>query len=156
MYQLIYEKQSNFIAQGVDSGGAGDQGIANGYACRDNEEFMPQELYLARNLCKFIYNKYPYDGKTQITINENKKIVSLIASFQNTSKDKLKELIDSWLVNKNVSENIEIFLNPAGDWTLGGFDADTGLTGRKIVCDNYGPNVPGWWGCVQRERCHKS
>ena len=136
------EKQSNFIAQGVDSGGAGDQGIANGYACRDNEEFMPQELYLARNLCKFIYNKYPYDGKTQITINENKKIVSLIASFQNTSKDKLKELIDSWLVNKNVSENIEIFLNPAGDWTLGGFDADTGLTGRKIVCDNYGPNVP--------------
>ena len=136
------EKQSPFIANGVDSGGAGDQGIVNGYACLDNEEFMPQEIYLARKLCKFIYTKYPYDGKTQITIDENKKIVALIASFQNVSKQELKNLIDIWLNNEITVSNIKTFLNPAGDWNVGGFDADTGLTGRKIICDNYGPNIP--------------
>ena len=60
-------KQSNFISQGVDTGGAGDQGIMVGYACNENEEMIPQELYLARQLCKKIYKFYPHDGKTQIT-----------------------------------------------------------------------------------------
>lgn len=139
---LNIEKQSSFIAQGVDIGGAGDQGIANGYACIDNEELIPQELYLARSLCKYIYKYKPYDGKTQITIDDNKNIVSLISSFQNTKKEELKELVDKWLIDKKVSKDLEIFLNPAGDWSIGGFDADTGLTGRKIICDNYGPNIP--------------
>ena len=136
------EKQSSFIASGVDSGGAGDQGIVNGYACLDNEEFMPQEIYLARKLCKFIYSKHPYDGKTQITIDENNYITALITSFQNVSRQELKELVDIWLINEKIAQNINIFLNPAGDWSLGGFDADTGLTGRKIICDSYGPNIP--------------
>lgn len=140
--KINIDKQSNFIANGVDVGGAGDQGIANGYACRDNEEFIPQELYLARNLCKFIYKKYPHDGKTQITINKNKEIVSLVCSFQNAKKEDLKKLVDKWLINEKISKELEIFLNPAGDWSSGGFDADTGLTGRKIICDNYGPNIP--------------
>ena len=62
-------KQSNFIAQGVDTGGAGDQGIMVGYACNENKEMIPQELYLARQLCKKIYKLYPFDGKTQVTID---------------------------------------------------------------------------------------
>ena len=59
-------KQSNFIAQGVDTGGAGDQGIMVGYACNENEQYIPQELYLARQLCKIIYQSYQFDGKTII------------------------------------------------------------------------------------------
>src|SRR3990167_468241 len=75
--------QSPEIAQGVDTGGAGDQGIMIGYACNENEEMIPHELYLARSLCKFIYEKYPYDGKTQITLDV--KITTIVASFQNVS-----------------------------------------------------------------------
>lgn len=62
-------KQSPEIANGVDTGGAGDQGIMVGYACNDNEDMIPKEAYLARSLCKFLYNKFPFDGKTQITIS---------------------------------------------------------------------------------------
>src|SRR3990167_6911810 len=62
--------QSPEIANGVDQGGAGDQGIMIGYACNDNEAMIPQETWLARNLCQTIYSNYPFDGKTQITIND--------------------------------------------------------------------------------------
>ena len=138
--------QSREIANGVDTGGAGDQGIMVGYACRDNEEMIPQELYLARSLCKFIYEKYPYDGKTQITINENNQIETIVASFQNVTGEVLKELIEDWYAQDGIDpENIipfNIYVNPAGDWSQGGFDADTGLTGRKLAVDNYGPQIP--------------
>jgi S-adenosylmethionine synthetase len=87
------ENQSPSIAQGVDIGGAGDQGIMIGYACLDTKNLIPLEYELARNLCKFIFNKYPFDGKTQITINDDKKITDIVASFQNVSKDILKSLI---------------------------------------------------------------
>ena len=63
--------QSPEIAQGVDTGGAGDQGIMIGYACDDNQEYLPQEYYLSRELNKFIFGKYPTDGKTQVTMNGN-------------------------------------------------------------------------------------
>ena len=132
-------KQSNFISQGVDTGGAGDQGIMVGYACNENEEYIPQELYLARQLCKRIYKSYPYDGKTQITLNGT-QIKTVVASFQNASKEALEQIITEWLEYK--TDGIEIHCNPAGDWTMGGFDADAGVTGRKLVVDNYGPRVP--------------
>ena len=64
-------QQSPEIANGVDTGGAGDQGIMIGYACRDNEQYLPQEYYLSRELNKFIFDKFPYDGKTQVTMNGN-------------------------------------------------------------------------------------
>ena len=132
-------KQSNFISQGVDTGGAGDQGIMVGYACNENEEYIPQELYLARQLCKRIYKLFPYDGKTQVTL-EDGKIKTIVASFQNSTKEQLEQIIVEWLDYK--SEGIDIHCNPAGDWTMGGFDADAGVTGRKLVVDNYGPRVP--------------
>ena len=132
-------KQSNFISQGVDTGGAGDQGIMVGYACNENEEYIPHELYLARDLCKSIYSYFPYDGKTQIT-TDNGKIKTIVASFQNSSKEQLEQIIVEWC-NYNV-DGLEIHCNPAGDWTQGGFDADAGVTGRKLVVDNYGPRVP--------------
>jgi len=134
-------KQSPEIAKGVDTGGAGDQGIMVGYACNENKSMIPQELYLARDLCKFIYKKFPYDGKTQITLNEKNEIVAVVASFQNAKRNDLKKLIDSWL-SKKKHNGIKIFCNPAGDWSQGGFEADTGVTGRKLACDNYGPQIP--------------
>jgi len=137
-------KQSNFIAQGVDSGGAGDQGIMVGYACNENDAYIPQELYLARDLCKTIYSHFPYDGKTQVTL-EDGVIKTIVASFQNSTKEQLEEVVNKWLLDLGSSwylDNIKIHLNPAGDWDMGGFDADAGVTGRKLVVDNYGPRVP--------------
>jgi S-adenosylmethionine synthetase len=100
-------QQSPSIAQGVDIGGAGDQGIMIGYACSDSKNLMPLEYELARSLCKFIFHKYPFDGKTQITIDESKNITDIVASFQNVSKDILKALILSWLLDQKIdSQNI--------------------------------------------------
>ena len=136
-------KQSPSIAQGVAIGGAGDQGIMLGYACSDTQNLMPLEYELARSLCKFIFNKYPFDGKTQITISGNKIIIDIVVSFQNVSKDILKSLVLSWLQEQNLDfQNINFWINESGDWNQGGFDSDTGLTGRKIVIDSYGPRIP--------------
>ena len=134
--------QSPEISRGVDAEGAGDQGIMVGYACDDNEDMIPQELYLARSLCKFIYEKYPYDGKTQITIDDDKNITCVVASFQNVNKFDLHEEIGKWLLKNGYKTTPVIYCNPAGDWSQGGFEADTGVTGRKLAVDNYGPQIP--------------
>lgn len=150
--QVNIVKQSSEIAHGVDAGGAGDQGIMVGYACRENKEMIPQELYLARSLCKYIYERYSEDGKTQITLvtfKGEKKISHIVVSFNNVSKKELKRCIYDWLYNNSfeiVSDCI-LYVNPAGDWSIGSFEADTGLTGRKIAVDNYGPRVSIGGGC---------
>lgn len=164
-------KQSPEIAQGVDSGGAGDQGIMIGYACDETPELLPREVVLARRLNQFIYAKHPYDGKTQITLAPDGRIKSIVASFQNVSSEELSRLIPEWLsqleknykvtlLSKEILDDTEKFkaltrddqatmayINPAGDWNQGGFDADTGLTGRKLIVDNYGPRVAIGGGC---------
>lgn len=127
-------KQSPEIARGVDTGGAGDQGIMVGYACDETKNFMPLEYELARNLCLEIYKKYPHDGKTQVTV-EDGKVKCVVASFQNSKTEDLEKLV------REIIESEKYIINPAGQWNIGGFDADTGLSGRKIVIDNYGPNV---------------
>ena len=132
-------KQSNEIARGVDIGGAGDQGIMVGYACDENDEYIPQEYYLARNLCRFLYDRFGGDGKTQITA-DNHLITHIVTSFQNTTKSELEMAVNEWMERE--TDDIKIHCNPAGDWSQGGFDADAGLTGRKLVVDNYGPRVP--------------
>ncbi len=153
-------KQSLEIARGVDTGGAGDQGVMTGYATRETANFMPLEYELARDLCRKIYEKYPYDGKTQVTVAwpagggdkaggagggagtsagasaRQPQIRSVVASFQNAKTPELRKLVEGLI------EAHEYFINPAGEWTQGGFDADSGLSGRKIVVDNYGPRVP--------------
>jgi len=126
--------QSREIASGVDTGGAGDQGIMKGYATRDTENLLPQEYELARNLCQKIYEVYPYDGKTQVTV-EDGRVKVVVASFQNTKNIELLELV------KSVIDSEEYLINPAGEWVQGGFDSDTGLSGRKLIVDNYGPEV---------------
>lgn len=140
--QINISQQSPEISRGVNKGGAGDQGIMVGYACRDNEEMMPQEYYLARSLCKYIYKYHPVDGKTQITINDiDNSIVNIVASFQNVSSSKLKTIVERWLKDKEKNPYLKKYYNFAGDWKMGGFEADAGVTGRKIVVDAYGPGV---------------
>jgi len=129
------EEQSPEISQGVDTGGAGDQGIMIGYACNETKNHMPLEYELARDLCHRIYEKYPYDGKTQVTLEED-NVLSVVASFQNAPTAELKDLV------KSIIKSEEYIINPSGDWVIGGFEADSGLTGRKIVVDSYGPRVP--------------
>lgn len=132
--------QSGEISRGVDDGGAGDQGIMRGYAVIETPTFMPLEYELARDLCQFIYEAYPYDGKTQVTI-DHFMAVKIVASFQNVSKSELKARVFKWVEERKImaAAGCDILVNPAGDWNQGGFDADTGLTGRKLMVDNYGP-----------------
>ncbi len=141
-------QQSPLIAQGVDIGGAGDQGIMIGCACNDTENLMPLEYELARDLCRWIYDKHPYDGKVQITMEGN-SFKTILVSWSNVPKDILESKIKMWfwkLFKTNIhvlkTKDFELLINPSGDWNQGGFDADTGLTGRKIVIDAYGPRVP--------------
>ena len=134
--------QSPEIAQGVDVGGAGDQGIMVGYATSETPEFLPLEFVLARDLNQHLYELWPYDGKTQVSTRDG-KITAIVASFQNASTKLLRGAVENWLAKQKVtSENVSLHINPAGDWQIGGFDADAGLTGRKLAVDNYGPFVP--------------
>lgn len=133
--KIHLKEQSPEIAQGVDIGGAGDQGIMIGYACDETKNYMPLEYELARDLCRKIYKKYPYDGKTQVTLEGN-KVLRVVASFQNTKTKELDNLVQS------IIKSEEYIINPAGDWKIGGFNADAGLTGRKLIVDCYGPRVP--------------
>lgn len=142
-------KQSPEIARGVDGGGAGDQGIMVGYACSETPEMLPLEVVLSRKLNQNLFDRWPYDGKTQVT-TKNGKIISIVVSFQNVSQKDLSAQVYTWLRNEPLAksdEPVSLHINPAGDWELGGFDADTGLTGRKLVVDNYGPRVPIGGGC---------
>ena len=136
--------QSPEIAQGVDNGGAGDQGIMVGYATNETDEHLPLEYVLARRLNKYLYKLWPFDGKTQVTIKDN-SVVTVVASFQHAPHADLEAAVQTWLATEPLAtstENPTLHINPAGDWNIGGFDADAGLTGRKLAIDNYGPRVP--------------
>jgi len=137
--------QSPEIAQGVDIGGAGDQGIMVGYATNETAELLPLEVVLARKLNQHLYERWPFDGKTQVTTKDG-KIVSIVASFQHASQADLKQRVNDWAAQEPLAvagdEEVTLHINPAGDWSIGGFDADAGLTGRKLIVDNYGPRIP--------------
>ncbi len=136
--------QSSEIAQGVDIGGAGDQGIMIGYATNETPELLPLEVVLARKLNQELFEHWPYDGKTQVTCDGD-EVVSVVASFQRAPHDELQNVVEVWLDEQRlapVAGGVQLFINPAGDWSVGGFDADAGLTGRKLAVDNYGPRIP--------------
>lgn len=133
--------QSPEIAAGVDTGGAGDQGIMVGYATDQTAELLPQEVVLSRQLNQYLYERWEFDGKTQITLKDG-IIQAVVASFQHAQKSELLDAVIDWLKPYKTQTGVKIHINPAGDWDQGGFDADTGLTGRKLVVDNYGPHIP--------------
>lgn len=151
-------KQSPEIAAGVDTGGAGDQGIMVGYATNETPELLPLEVVLARSLNQFLYKTWPYDGKTQVTIKDG-EIIAIVASFQHAPHQELEAAVKEWARTqvsqyvktsyfvKGRNSNPTLHINPAGDWEIGEFEADAGLTGRKLVVDNYGPRIPIGGGC---------
>lgn len=123
--------QSPEIAQGVNIGGAGDQGVMIGYACDENSMYIPNELYLARKILK----PFKVDGKSQVTLIDG-WIDNIVLSVQGESSESLHEYLH------HEYPGIKAYCNNTGSFTVGGFNADAGVTGRKIVIDAYGPRVP--------------
>lgn len=147
--------QSPDIAQGVDTGGAGDQGIMYGYATDETPEFLPESVVKVHALAKRMeelrknnpeFSWMKPDGKTQITVEDGKIKTVLVSCQHNEAADSefiRKKIIDSVIVPVvGDLENIEVLVNPTGKFVQGGFEADTGLTGRKIMVDTYCGLVP--------------
>ncbi len=160
--------QSADIAMGVDSSGnkdegAGDQGIMFGYACNETDEFMPAPIFYSHKILRLmaedrksgkLKNIEP-DSKSQVTFEyENgkpKKITSVVISSQHSAdidQAKVKELLRPYMINaipkkflEGFNEN-EFYVNPTGNFVIGGPDGDCGLTGRKIIVDTYGGAAP--------------
>src|SRR3989338_3208812 len=151
--------QSPDIAMGVDTGGAGDQGLMFGYATNETEEYMPTPIMLAHKLTRRLTDLrkkdiLPYlrpDGKSQVTVEyvngKPQRVSTVIISTQHSPDITLKEIREDMIekVIKPVipahlldEENITYHINPTGRFVTGGPQGDTGLTGRKIIVDTYG------------------
>ncbi len=152
-------KQSGDIAMGVDTGGAGDQGMMFGYACNENEDLMPMPISLAHKLTMRLTEvrkngKLSYlrpDGKSQVTVeydanHKPKRIDAVVISTQHAEtigndelrSDILKHVIQAVLPAHLLDEDTKYHINPTGRFVIGGPMGDTGLTGRKIIVDTYG------------------
>jgi S-adenosylmethionine synthetase len=147
-------RQSPEIAGGVDTGGAGDQGIMVGYATAETAAMIPLEVWLARDLNRRLYARWPHDGKTQVTLKDG-RIAAVVASFQHSQSAALAAAVRGWLGDKDALDEVVIHTNPAGEWETGGFEADAGLTGRKLAVDNYGPHIPIGGGCFSGKDASK-
>ena len=159
--------QSPDIAQGVDTGGAGDQGIMYGYATDETPEYMPQGVVLAHALARKLEDlrtsgTLPWlrpDGKTQVTL-ANGKLVNALTSTQHTEDVEL-ETIRTELTEKLFApvlgdlSGVELLVNPTGRFVQGGFEADAGLTGRKIMVDTYGGLMPHGGGAFSGKDASK-
>lgn len=148
-------KQSPDIAMGVDTGGAGDQGIMYGYATNETPEFLPRAVVLAQSLARGLErlrreNVLTWlrpDGKTQVTMRDG-ELETVLVSTQHAadvSQEQLRNDLIERLIRPAVGSEaarIEILTNPTGRFEVGGFAADTGLTGRKLMVDTYGGLAP--------------
>jgi S-adenosylmethionine synthetase len=152
-------KQSGDIAMGVDTGGAGDQGMMFGYATNENKDYMPTAIHLAHKLTQRLTEvrkngTLPYlrpDGKSQVTVeyDENHKPIRIDAvvissqhaetiSNEELRADILKHVIQAALPAEMLDHDTKYHINPTGRFVIGGPMGDTGLTGRKIIVDTYG------------------
>jgi S-adenosylmethionine synthetase len=153
------DRQSPDIAMGVDTGGAGDQGMMFGYACNETAELMPMPISLAHKLVMRLsevrkHGKLPYlrpDGKSQVTVeyDEKKKPIrvdAVVISTQHAEtvtndelrSDILKHVIQATIPANLLDADTKYHINPTGRFVIGGPMGDTGLTGRKIIVDTYG------------------
>ena len=159
--ELLIRTQSPEIAAGVGSGkaqGAGDQGIMYGYACNQTRSLLPFGFDLANRIIERIEDDiqnnpetiFKGDAKCQVTVDLDapadmrsvKKILVSACHFNEVSQKRLTSVINDMLDDLYVPVDVERIINPAGAWTIGGPFADAGLTGRKIVCDQYGGFCP--------------
>ncbi len=174
--------QSPDIAMGVDTGGAGDQGLMFGYACTETEELMPLPIMLAHRLTKGlscarrdgVLDYLRPDGKSQVTVEyEGSKPVrvdAVVVSSQH-SPDVTNEKMRSDIIDKIISRAIpaemmdqqtKVYVNPTGRFVVGGPHGDAGVTGRKIIVDTYGGAAPHGGGAfsgkdptkVDRSACY--
>ncbi len=154
--------QSPDIAQGVDSGGAGDQGLMFGFACNETPELMPLPIQLAHNLTRKLSEvrrsgELPYlrpDGKSQVTIEYRDgkpfRVEAVVISSQHSEEvttkqlrqDILEKVIKATVSADLLDENTKYHINPTGRFVTGGPMGDAGLTGRKIIVDTYGGYAP--------------
>ena len=161
-------KQSPDIKQGVDTGGAGDQGVMFGYACKETEELMPLPMVLSHKLAQRLayvrkHGTLPYlrpDGKSQVTVEYDNGVpvrvdsVVLAAQHDETILDKSgdritkaarQELIDTVARHvvpaQYIDRNTKFYVNETGKFVIGGPQSDTGMTGRKIIVDTYGGRI---------------
>jgi S-adenosylmethionine synthetase len=165
--------QSPDIAQGVNKGGAGDQGSMVGYACSETPEFMPLPIMLAHRLVqrmsevrkKGILKYLGPDGKSQVTVEyENDKprgVDSVVLACQHTEEilDETKNFITTQarqeitdtivrpVLRNWIDKDTKYYINETGKFIIGGPQSDTGMTGRKIIVDTYGGSVPHGGGC---------
>jgi len=166
--ETFLHEQSSDIAMGVDSKdnkdeGAGDQGIMFGYACNETEELMPAPIYYSHKILRLMaqdrktgnLNGIEPDSKSQVTMLYEKdkpiKVTSVVISTQHSkdlNQETVKDLILPY-IQKSIPKNLltdldskEIYINPTGQFIIGGPDGDTGLTGRKIIVDTYGGAAP--------------
>ncbi len=162
-------EQSPDIAQGVDTGGAGDQGLMIGYASNETPEQMPMPIMLAHKLTKRLAEVrkckiLPYlgpDGKSQVTIQyqdgKPKRVETVVISSQHTEEildksgkritqqatEEIKEKVIFAVIDQNlIDKNTKYYINPTGKFVVGGPQSDTGMTGRKIIVDTYGGMCP--------------
>ena len=166
--ETFLHEQSKDIALGVDSKdnkdeGAGDQGIMFGYACKETEVLMPAPIHFSHNILRLmaqdrkrgILKGIEPDSKSQVTMLYDKKkpikVTSVVISTQHSKdlrQENVRELVIPY-IKKSIPENYlqdldtkEIYINPTGNFVIGGPDGDTGLTGRKIIVDTYGGAAP--------------
>lgn len=167
----VINRQSPDISQGVDTGGAGDQGMMFGYACTETDEYMPAPIYYSHKLVKRLAdirkhkpNVMPYlrpDAKAQVSVEyadngEPISISAIVVSTQHAETDRLGADVTTKRIHDDVLENVvkavvpehlitnsTVFhINPTGRFVIGGPHGDTGLTGRKIIVDTYGGRAP--------------
>lgn len=162
-------EQSPDISQGVDTGGAGDQGLMIGYACNETPELMPMPIMLSHQLTKKLAEvrkskTLPYlgpDGKSQVTIQyqngKPKRVEAVVISSQHTEEildktgkkitqeaiEQIKEKVIFAVIDESLRDkNTKYYINPTGKFVVGGPQSDTGMTGRKIIVDTYGGMCP--------------
>jgi S-adenosylmethionine synthetase len=176
------DRQSPDIAMGVDTGGAGDQGLMFGYACNETRELMPLPIQLAHQLARQLSRarrdaRLPYlrpDGKSQVTVEYDGgrpvRIDAVVISTQHgpevateqLREEVLDEVIRPTLPEHLLDKNTKYYVNPTGRFVIGGPQGDTGLTGRKIIVDTYGGAAPHGGGAfsgkdptkVDRSACY--
>jgi S-adenosylmethionine synthetase len=154
--------QSPDIAMGVDTGGAGDQGMMFGFACTETEELMPMPIMLAHKLVKGLstlrrdgtLDYLRPDGKSQVTIeydgNQPIRVDAVVVSSQHSplvTNETMREDITEKIINQVIpasmmDKNTKIYVNPTGRFVVGGPHGDAGVTGRKIIVDTYGGAAP--------------
>ncbi len=153
-----HEQRAGVLEDELDSLGAGDQGMMFGYACNDNDDYMPTPIWLAHRLSMRLTQArrsgaVPYlrpDGKTQVTVvyEDGRPVAvdTVLISTQHEegvdlatiTRDVTEEIIRPMLPDNLDTSGMRVFVNPSGKFVLGGPHADTGLTGRKIIVDTYG------------------